>query len=139
MLKLVVVDRRFHMHLETLQLIMVLKPNKNFWPSESIIQEILGLQQESQQEEESNEDEEESEDEDSGDDDDEDYEFLNNINIFMEGIWKGKTNIAISNISSYNNIAIYCSLTLLPTDVDERIQHSYISPRVRHQLGKVLN
>ena len=47
------------MHPKTLQLIMVLKLNKNLSPSESIIQEILDLQQESQQEEEPVQDENE--------------------------------------------------------------------------------
>ena len=68
--KLNMTDRRSSMHPETLQLIMVLKLNKNLWPSESVIQEILDLQQERQQEEESDEDEE-SEDEESEDEDDE--------------------------------------------------------------------
>jgi hypothetical protein len=79
--KLNMTDRRSHMHPETLQLIMILKLNKNLWPSESIIQEILDLQQqERQQEENSDEDEEESEGEESEDeesedeDDDEDYD-----------------------------------------------------------------
>ena len=62
------------MHPETLQLIMVLKLNKNLWPSESVIQEILDLQQERQQEEESDEDEEESEGEESEDEESEDEE-----------------------------------------------------------------
>ena len=64
--KLNVVDRRDHMHPETLHLIMLLKLNKSLWPIESKVQEILDLQQESQQDE-SDEDEEESEDEQSED------------------------------------------------------------------------
>ena len=63
---------RSHTHPETLQLIVVLKLKKNLWSSESIIQEILDLQQESQQEEESDEDEDEEESDEDEEESDED-------------------------------------------------------------------
>ena len=67
--KLSMTDRCSHMHPETLQLVMAVKLSKNLWPSESVAQEALGLQQE----EESSEDEDDSEDEESKADGDEDY------------------------------------------------------------------
>ena len=62
------------MHPETLQLVMILELSKNLWPSESVTQETLDLQQERQQEEKSDEGEEESEGEESEDEESEDEE-----------------------------------------------------------------